>query len=237
MVDLIYPLKKDTLHDCRELLFSLRSVEKHLSNVGTVYIVSESLPHWITNVELIYCKDYVGANQKEFNIATKICAACLLPKVSDPLLFLNDDHYLLSDYDASTFPYYYFDHIQRRIKVRKPTEIYYKSLFNTEKVLKEAHRDTKYFDIHSPILYEKEQFIRIMKNLSWHDNCGYVIKSLYSNMMYIPGEEYSDMKLKPPFDEKLLKDRLWFSNNNLVLRNPFWKWMENTFPNKSKYEI
>ena len=235
MTDIIYPLKSDTAHDCNELKYSLRSVDMYLQNVGRIYIISDSLPDWIQNVELIRVKDYPGLRVKEFNIATKVCAACNNENVSDPFLFMNDDHFLLRGYYGGMFPYYYSSSLDEKVKLRRPGDPYRTSCENTLKYLQANNKPTKYFDIHSPILYCKDVFKQIIERANWKDY-GFVIKSLYCNLLGIEGECMSDLKLGPPLDLSSIEGRSWFSSCNRILVPEFWEWMENRYPAKSRWE-
>lgn len=235
MIDIIYPLKTYTKYRATELKYSLRSVDKYLANVGKVFIITDELPEWITGVEMIFNKDYNGSKYKEYNIACKICSACLDERVSDPFLFMNDDHYLLAEYDATQFPYYYYGIIADRIRARKPGEIYRISCENTERALVKHHRDTKYFDVHCPIIYKKSIANMISRFKGWTE-CGYVIKSLYGNMHNIEGVEMPDLKMKPPLNVDAVHGRQWFSNCNLVIKEGFFDMLEMIYPEPSRWE-
>src|SRR5688500_2320198 len=88
-----------------ELRYCLRSIETHLSGYGDIFLIVHK-PKWVKNVMHIPAEDEQRTWWKERNIYRKILLACEDPRVSDDFLFMNDDHYLLSDFVAGEFPYY-----------------------------------------------------------------------------------------------------------------------------------
>lgn len=206
---------------------SLRSIEKHLSNYGDVIIVGEK-PDWIQNVTHIPLDDI--PNEKDYNIMLKTERA--LQEV-DRLLFFNDDHYLLSDFDAEGFPFYYNDTIDNYVK-RRGLDGYGRRANNTMKHLKSRQLPTKFFDIHTPIIYERQPFIENVVNLDWKQyKEGFVIKSLYANALKIEGTEQKDCKgISPPTNGAKI-----FSSNNAKPRASVQRFLIEKFPNKSKYEL
>lgn len=227
MIPVMYPLGNGSRLNNFELKMSLRSIEKHLSNYSDVIIVGEK-PDWIQNVTHIPLADIEG--QKDYNIMRKTQATF---QEVDRLLFFNDDHYLLTDFDAETFPCFYHDTIENYVK-RRGLDGYGRRANNTLKHLKANNLPTKFFDIHTPIIYERGPFLENVVSSPWDKyKEGFVIKSLYANALMLEGTEEKDHKhISPPqFPVKV------FSSNNAKPRASVQRFLIEKFPKKSKYEI
>lgn len=230
MTDLVYVLGKGSLWNNNELRYSLRSVEKHLSGVGRVFIVGEC-PPFLTNVTHIKASDDKKAIP-DTNIMHKIWMACSNPEISETFLFLNDDHYLLQDFEADKFPYYYHKTIVEYVK-KRGHDGYGKRCENTQKSLENRNKSTKYFDLHYPILYSKTAFIKHVVNAYDHSKKdGMILKSLYANGLQIEGTEIQDCKIP----HLLLKDLPCYSTYPTVSAGAQ-KFLKEMFPNKSRFEL
>ena len=224
-MDVFYPLGIGSQLSNFELKMSLRSVEKHLSNYGDVWIVGEK-PDWIQHVNHIQFPDLNGI--PDFNIMKKTEQA--LWQV-DRLLFFNDDHYLLDSFDAEQFPYFYHDTLEYFVK-KRGLDFYGKRANNTLKHLKRQELPTKFFDIHTPIIYERAPFFENVLSLPWElSKEGFVLKSAYANALKIEGTEQKDSKSRfPPFVPVNV-----FSSTSKPTKN-VQKFLTDMFPKKSKYE-
>jgi hypothetical protein len=75
---------------------------------------------------------------------------------------------------------------------------------------------------------------------SWHLNAGFLIKSLYCNMNGIEGSFYRDLKLSKPYSESelhiLTNKRLYFSCADFAITPIFEYFLQELYPNPSRYE-
>jgi hypothetical protein len=189
-IDIVYVLKDNTKKNW-ELPFSLRSIERNLLNYRNVYIVTNVLPPFINPAEVIHIKESDNPGIKDANICRKILAACNDSRVSDDFLFINDDHFILKPISAPDIPPYNKGELKQKYKRNSP---YIKRLRLTRKILKESSLGICHFDIHTPIVYNKEKFIEMSQSFKWED--GYVIKSLYGNFNKLSEKfEIKDYKL------------------------------------------
>jgi len=228
MIDVVYVLGTGSRFKNHEIRFSLRSVEKHLQNVGNIWIVGEHHPQ-LTGVNFIPYPD--KTKYPASNIMYKITRACEDQAISDNFLFVNDDHYLLQDFDAETFPYYYNGTIKEFIRMRGADQ-YTKQVGNTLKYLESKGLPTKFFDVHYPIIFNKFQFLdSVTPAIDWHTSpC--VVKSLYANSLKIEGIKECDFKTDkaPPKSAKV------FSTGTRVT-SAIQRFLLEQFPNKSRYEL
>jgi hypothetical protein len=243
VIPLSAPLGFGSRNNDIELRYCLRSIEKHLSGYGDIFLVGHK-PKWINDKVIhIPAEDEQRTWWKERNIYRKILLACEDPRVSDDFLFMNDDHYLLADYVAGEFPYYWegelTDYVGRE-------DQYGNTIRNTFEYFTAGKYWAKYFDIHSPILYNKGRFEKYVAPMGWNRKYGYSIKTSYC--VYWPEEwlssriEYPDLKINQPLPpqkvKELLTGRSWFSVGNKAfdIGGGMERVLQELYPNKSKYE-
>ena len=227
MVDIVVPLGAGSYWNNNELRFSLRSVEKHLSNVGKVWIIGD-LPDWLQNVIHIPLHDSAG-RPPDYNMMKKLARACQEVELSEDFLYMNDDHYLLSDFDANTFPNYYHGTIQEYLKHRG-LDGYGKRCNNTLKALN--GNPTFYYDIHYPIRLNKELYRKnVVEAVDWVKPHGFIIKSLYANKLQLESMPEQDYKINtiPPPEAKVFSS---YPHMKDVVK----MYLNQRFPEQSKYE-
>lgn len=264
MIDILIPLGKGSRHDNFELRMCLRSIEKHLKGVSNIFIVGEK-PGWVQNVVHIPQRDNPNNWMRAHNIYSKIMAACSyfddlkfhyqsledferneitasLICISDNFLFMNDDHYLLTDYEASEFPYYH-----RGVIDLEPMIVNRPQLMQMQNTIREISGWFSYsgydFDIHCPIVYNKNSFRHIFNRVRTWPEHGYGIKSFYCSHLYLGNVKMiEDLKFSEPAMKesiyRVLEDRPWFSIGDNCLKSGAMKEvLTELYPNKSKWEI
>lgn len=227
MIDLVYVIGKGSRWHNNELRYSLRSIEKHLTNYRDIWIVGD-LPDFIQGVNHIPAKDFQPTPGD--NIRQKLLKACRNTDISDTFLFFNDDHYLLSDFDAVEFPDFYCSTIREALRNRA-MDSYGVRMQNTLKLLDSHSLPVKYFDVHYPMLFNKKLFIETCGTLEPKKDW-YILKSLYANTLKIEGKEVRDCKSK----DAPLEKALCFSTLPRIVEGTQ-LWFEKKFPNKSRFEI
>lgn len=229
MIDIVIPLGKGSRWQDNELRICLRTIEENLSGYNQIWIIGER-PKWLQNINHIYIQD----TQKQVpdkNIMLKIKAACLESQVSDSFLFMNDDHFLLTKYHAPTFPNYYDITLPEAYNLRGPSPYGYR-IKNTMESLLSRMFPVKHYDIHYPIVYQKQAFIdRVVNSVDWDGNrYGFIIKSLYANLE-TESERIHDCK------SGNIPREGWKCYSTMPhLVEGVQKWLFKRFPNKSNYE-
>lgn len=230
MIDICIPLNNRSKQNNLELRYCLRSIEKHLNDVGNVFIIGH-LPEWITNVIHIPCEDDPRNRFRDRNIADKMIVACKDSRVSDNFLMVHDDHYLLEDCDAGAFQYYHCGPLV-------PGQgLYAMTKQNTISLLGKVNN----YDTHCPILFNKERFMRSVAVADWSKLYGYCMKTLYCVMNGIQGEHVEDLKIRMPlrYHEiiRLIAGRKWFSiGDRCFAKGGMEDVLKDLYTNKSKYE-
>lgn len=208
--------------------FALRSIEKHLRGYGQIFIVGDK-PSWLKNVIHIPASDepYV----KERNIMTKTLLACKDERVSDDFISWHDDLFILHPICYTEIKYWHDGTLEEAKS--KSRGGYKTAIQNTIDNLKIHGLN---FDIHAPIIYNKEKFQESMKDWSRE----YVIKSRYANRWASEAVEMKDLKLNAPYKvetiKQKIKDRLFFSTGPFGLQPELCEVLNELYPNPSKYE-
>lgn len=239
-MDILIPLGKGSRWQDNELRYCLRSVEKHLSGYGRIFIVGE-LPLWLTGVVHIPCNDVPGHWNRDKNIYSKIIAGCDDDRLSDDFLFMNDDHFLLKDIVIGDFPFFHQGLLEDKIDRMNSAIPYRKVLKNTVEYLKRYGFESFDFDIHCPIIYNRVLFKNMLPvNWDWPPY-GYSIKSMYCNINTISGIESVDLKVSDKSERgtiyNSLKERSFFSIGDKCLHGDMKQVLEEIYPKNSKYEL
>ena len=226
-MDCVYPLGKGSILKNFELRMSLRSIEKHLTGFNKVWIIGER-PDWLQNIEHVPFNESPTADS-DYNIMMKVTKACDTPEVSNDFLFMNDDHYLLATFNTANFPSYYQGTLSEYLK-KRGLDAYGRRAKATMDHLMLRDLPIKYFDIHTPIVYNKELFKKYVSSLNWKDKT-YIIKSLYANIVQSEGAPMIDNKHnRPPLQNETI-----FSTTP-HMRASVTRALTERFPNKSRYE-
>lgn len=148
-----------------------------------------------------------------------------MASMHDRFIFGNDDHFLLQP--LHELPYYYEGRLD---KFKGGSETFMRYVSNTTRL----YPDGKYFDVHTPMVIESENF----KKLSYTSDT--ILKSVYCNSLDIEGVPYKDCKinhhLRREEIEKYLAGKIMFSVGDNGLSNDMRKYLFELFPEKSKWE-
>lgn len=240
MIDVVYILGTESNWQDNELRFSLRSIEKNLSAVRNVYIIG-TLPDFINTDKVIHIPYEDKHLYKQTRIALKVLQACFVEPLSEEFLFLNDDHFLLELFQAGNFPYLYEENLLETASRRTENSMYGFSLRNTFEALLMNGFETNNFDIHCPIVYNKEKFKEMFNTYDFYNTPNsFVVKSLYCNTFGIKGEKREDIKINTPLSYEKIQEycnnKALFSVSDLGLNQNMKNFLQNLFPIKSVYE-
>ena len=230
MTDVVYIVGTGSKMGNDELRYSLRSIEKHLKNVGNVYVIGHR-PEWVTNVTHIPCNDEPG--DKGLNIRSKTALAIGDNRVSEHFLKVYDDHFLLSDFSADNFPYFVRETLEEASQRLKGNAGYARKYAVTRKVLEDAGKPTLNYNLHSPFpIVKRHYFVPADKDV--------LIKSFYANFNHCPFERSKDYKL---FEKKSMHTYLndligarFFSVSDKAICSGLKELFQYLYPHKSKYE-
>lgn len=220
-MDVLYVLGKGSKYNNAELRFSLRSLQKFLTGVDRVVIVGER-PSFVKNVEhLPYREQY---SIPDINIYLKIKHACE-NGISDKFLFVNDDHFLLDYFDTEKFPNFAEGTVDEYLKKRRALNDY------TRRVKRAAPGDSPFFDVHTPIVYERKKFL----DMKYDMVDGQTIKTLYGYTYKLEPTPFVDLKIISAQDLIVHKNTPIFSTRPRITAG-LWRAIEEIYTLSSRYE-
>ena len=238
-MDLVYLVGEDKHHDHLELRYSIRSMVKHLDKISNLIVVGEC-PMFLKNVIHIPVPDAHKHNGAR-NIYEKILAACNDPRVSKNFLSNSDDYFLNKDFAADSFPCFFdgdLEQLNSKLGYDGGYKVYVE---NTLSVLKERKLSVLNFNVHAPMIINKERFSMIMPAFNWTIHKGYISKSLYANAAGITGTPATDIKIYTPKTrtalQRKLKDAPFYSTNEHAINEFMKDMLQELYPEKSKWEI
>lgn len=179
IIDVVYPLSKESRWQDNELRYSLRSLDCNLIGLGRVFIVGHK-PAWLTNVIHIPADD-ANRHNKDANIINKLILACHAG-ASDRFLFCSDDQLLLAPVKAADLRPYHIGCLKK-----KPPQFWgggrwKKGLRRTYELLLARHAQTFHYDAHVPQPMDRHQFAEIMGGIDYHAGDGYTVNTLFFNL-------------------------------------------------------
>lgn len=174
---------------------------------------------------------------KERNIYQKILKAFSIEGISDDFWMFNDDH-LLIDEIPNPYPFYYKGMLQDAVD--KNMGVYKSTMLRTVNFLSDKEKKTYNFDIHTPIIYNREKFEYAFKDVRFDEAFGYGIKSIYCNMNNLEGEFLEDCKLRGRLTLQEVEQKSFgrhiISCNDAPMKYGLGEYLKEKFKHKSKYE-
>lgn len=238
MTDIIIPLKWHSPNNYIELRYALRSLVKYMSNIGMVFIIGSTKPKWASDA-LVQIKKNDASHYASINIKDKVMTTCRMQSLTDDIIMMNDDHFLLRPFDADHLPYFYqsslmFKYLENQ---RLP---YGQQILNTVDVLK-LNYPTLNYDVHFPIRFNKKLFLELDR-FNWSIEHGLLVKSMYCNVNSIKGTFAPDLNIMSPprtMDKlnDMLSDRWYFSTHEGAIWSLMEQKLNELYPEKSIFEL
>lgn len=178
--DIVIPLGCGSGFDNEELKFALRSTEKFVRDLGTVWILSTCAPDWLQNVRLLPVPDPHTRN-KDANLFDKLLFASRMQEVSDRFVFLSDDQVFLAPFEAET--------ARTVFNRRGPAAFaagkikWHRRMTATFQFLQS--RGIKLscnFDAHTPVVYRKQD-LEVLTGIDYATPPGYCINTLLCGLL------------------------------------------------------
>jgi hypothetical protein len=111
---------------------------------------------------------------------------------------------------------------------------------NTFKALTAAGLPALNYDLHYPMIFNKNLYPEIMDRYDWQEPRGFVVKSLYANTAGLTPTHSGDLKLQQQTTMhglfNRLKGRPWFSIGDKILSQDFKNLLFALYPEPSIYE-
>jgi len=237
-IDILLPLGPGSRYDNVEIRLALRSIAEHAVGVRRVVVLG-SIPTFLRSTESV---EFVPLREFRCNKASRISQKVLWAfqhlDLTPTIAFWNDDYLMLRNLDIRTIP----NHCHGQLW-RKPKNHWNRLLNHTGEALRDAGFPARHFDIHVPILYEREKWLAIADwwERSRQDRLGLVAKSIYGNI-HCQGTEVrtNDAKLQANWKTRIddLASRRWIlSYGDGALASGFAEWMSARFPIPTASEV
>lgn len=215
-MDVLYYIGNGSMRHNIELRFSLRSLEKFGKNIDRVFIIGNK-PEFIKNVEYYWVEDKNEWWKNAF-IKTK---TAIEKGITEDFLLMNDDFFMLADFDAETYPFYHRGEIPD-----DNGRDYQKVIANTKRILQSENATTKHYGVHCPIRINGKKYLTLEKYYKEPVSA----RCLYGNL-FCKGRKVTDPKGSELKENatKCWSSKTWLDDETLNK-------LREMFPNPSKYE-
>lgn len=241
-MDLVYVLGTGSRWGNRELRYSLRSVAKHLKDVGRIFVVGEN-PGFLSK-DVVFIKLHELHDPQvnpAANIISKVLAACEAG-VGEHFLLMNDDFLFTQDVMGYDIPLYHKGKFSEYPKKYFSESNYRLRMAKTFRILKANNIDAYNFGIHVPMPICKKDVVAMLGRYDWKSGVGISLRTVYGNL-YADGKPLQQLK-DPNVNEHLSREELdaradslpFMAYNDQGLNRALRNWLHERFPSRSKYE-
>lgn len=241
--DIVYPLTERPNQDDFELRYSLRSIDK-LPWIRDLYLIGHQ-PSWIKDAVHVHCPDpYIRC--KDANIINKILRACAEKSISDSFIVNSDDQYILKDIQPDAMgPWLENPPLLPQAHKKRYASRWALRIVETVNWLKAHGMPERVFQSHIPYVVDKDKYPAIMTWVPWGQDNGF-ITHIYQGIRYAsvkvnPEPNNLTVRFKGPVTTKneinnLLRNATFFNFGDQGLNPPLREWLQEKFPNKSRWE-
>lgn len=225
--DIVYILKPDT--DPSELIYSLRSVEANFPHRFVWFIGGQpeglkpdrAVPHIQT-----------GADKWEY-IRSSMLKIINEPELSPEFFLFNDDFFVMKKVTGKFVNYIdreLSDRIEELREVHPWLNPYGRTVYKAREELRIIGATEHNFEVHIPMLFEKDKVNTILKCSSPQ------MRSIYGNLNQVPTKQHTDVKV---YDmETVPTDADYIStNDNTFAKGKVGEYIRQTFDKPSRFEI
>lgn len=217
-MDALYYIGGGSLRHNIELRLSLRALEANGKNIDRVFVVGNKPEFLSSKVNYIWVEDKFQWWRNAFE-KTK---AAINAGISEEFLLMNDDFFMLEEFNALTYPYYYRGDLPET-GGRDYTDV----LANTRKILEREGKGIKHFGVHCPMRINAKQYLELEK----YKNEPFSARCLYGNLFVKGARKVNDCKgdLIKPNATKCYSSREWMTDEVI-------KALKEKFNKPSKWE-
>lgn len=230
--DVVIPLADFSRHDDMELKFTLRSIEKYLTGYRDIYIIGKKRT-WLKDVKYINAPDISGSKAR--TIYSKVMAAASNEDVTESFIAWSDDCFLLKPLDTKDFKHWAYSDL--KTLSAKSKGVYQYTVSQTMNYCKKKGWPITNFNIHAPIVYEKEKFLSLADE-DWTKEM--ILKSIYCNKYQLDAIEMKDLVFRMPMRRGEIRTavagRTFFAISETGTNEAVKDVLGELFPLPSKYE-
>lgn len=201
-----------------ELRLSLRALEANGKNIDRVFVVGNKPEFLNNNVNYIWVDDKYQWWRNAFE-KTK---AAINGGISEDFLLMNDDFFMMQEFDAEKYPYYYRGDLPETDD-RDYTDV----LASTRKILEREGKGIKHFGVHCPIRINAKQYLELEK----YKYEPFSARCLYGNLFIKGARKVNDCKgdMITPNATKCFSSKDWMTDEVI-------KALKENFNKPSKWE-
>lgn len=238
-MDLVYITSPSQYQEI-ELRYSIRSMAKYLRGFERIFIVG-NLPPFLKNVYHLPVGDPYARNPAR-NIYEKILAAACHPYVSEQFGCCSDDYFLLQEFDLRVLPNFHLGTLEYAISLMSKKNYYKAHVEATYGVLHERGLPTLNYNVHFPIVYDKQSFTALMPSYDWDVPRGYISKSLYANSVGVaPGKRMqTEVKFYAPKTRaaiyRMIQEQAFFTTDEKCINEMMLTALPELYPEPTEWE-
>lgn len=232
MIDILYIKREKKLNGDKELMYSLRSVDKYIKDYKRIFITG-TCPEYIDKDKVIFLPERdIGFPMS--NHWWKVYKTIQKGKISrNKFALMYDDIFFVKPTKLENYPFY-----QRGLLGESNTgsNSYRLWLENTRKYLLENNKPIFDYELHVPCVYKTKEFLELPISENDFNFKDKAVRSTYANM-FLKNQPYrKDIKLRgnERVDE-VIGDYDCFSVGDDTFKNAL-EYLEKEFPNKSRWE-
>lgn len=211
-MDILIPVGGPQNNDYRELRYTLRALDKHMTDIGRLFIAGH-VPVWLINVTQVPWTTL--SKSPVVDVQDKLLTFCDIEEATEDFLFCHDDILANADFSGAELPFYA---LQEGV-----------GSFN----------NPLYFQVHTPIRYNREMYKALFSNPD--SNKVPSPRAYYCNMYNAPATKTVDTVLRVGAGMKPYKEQIegvpFYSLNDRAAGKPeFLAMMEELLPIPSRWE-
>lgn len=230
-LDIIYFVKDS--HSNEELRYSLRSVVKNMPHRKIWFF--GGCPKGISADIRVKIKQ--NGETKWDNVHDMYKAVCENKEVTENFIMFNDDFFVMKPTDRLEYSYRsgLIEHCEiiESKNQNRPTS-YTKLLRECDAKLAEIGASRLSYELHVPFIFNKKKLLKMLEAFP-EQHC---TRTLYGNIYKVGGKQSRDIKIfdvHPTFDYKTT--RFLSTEDGIVnINNDIWRFIKNSFREKSEFE-
>lgn len=247
-IDLVYVLGSGSKWNNNEIRYSLRSVEKHVRNVGDIVILCSDRrqrPGFLGGVNYPTVRGSSAGSQADQT--SKILHYCkqIPPR---PFILMNDDFFFCADIDARSIPLMVSQEVPtvhdlvRLCANRNDRAKYTRVCERTQTECDRLGLPGDNYELHVPIPIDPRVYVIAVTAAEWAKGTSFNSRSLYGNAMpdRIPRQRIDDVKMYSWSGPPNLEKMKFFSICNEFLDGPGAagkQFLASLYPNPSRWEV
>ena len=236
-IDIVIPLGSESFSNNLELRLALRSINRFAAGAGNIWIVGETIPHWLQNIRHLPIPDKHRHN-KDANIIDKLSAAVNEKDLTSRFVFWSDDQAALHRFIVKNMVPV-FNRRKRKDFTRE--RMWHRRMRNTFDFLQQNNINLNWnWDSHVPQIMEKSLFKKLMESVDYQKPPGYCVNTLYFGLARTPPRlEQSRIKTTCEAEQNypfLPAERLFLGYNDAACRGNLLQLLMQYLPQRSIYE-